>query len=115
MAHLLKHHYREAIAEFGRIVDPPSSICAFIAACHALLGEFDAASEQVAAYHRILKAKHNGHVSAEENAVQMRMDIGNFKEPEDQPSRSKDFVGRAYRYSSAERAHRRFWHFCDLW
>jgi adenylate cyclase len=83
MAYLLKHHYREAIAEFGRIVDPPSWICAFIAASHALLGESDTASKHVAAYQRILRAEHNGQVSPEENAVQMRMDIENYKKPED--------------------------------
>jgi hypothetical protein len=42
------------------------------------------ASTQVSAYHRILKVERNGQVSAEENAVQMRMDIENYKEPEDQ-------------------------------
>jgi hypothetical protein len=42
------------------------------------------ASTQVSAYQRILKVVRNDQVSAEENAVQMRMDIENFKEPEDQ-------------------------------
>ena len=83
-AHLLKHRYREAISEFGRIVDPPSWICAYIAACHALLNEANVASEQLAAYHRVLKAEHGGRVSAEENALQMRMDIATYKDQEDQ-------------------------------
>ena len=91
MAHLLKHRYHEAIAEFSRIVDPPSWICAFMAACHALLGELEAASKQTAAYHRILKAEHDGQVSAEENAVQMRMDFANYKQPEDQSLQIEGF------------------------
>jgi adenylate cyclase len=91
MAFLLKHRYGEAIVEFGRIVEPPSWICAFIAACHALLGEFGAASQQVAAYHRVLRTEHNGKVSAEENAVQMRMDIENYKHPEDQSLQIEGF------------------------
>ncbi|MGH6930440.1 MAG: tetratricopeptide repeat protein, partial [Dongiaceae bacterium] len=84
IALFLKHQYDGAIREFGRIVDPPSWICAFIAASHALLGEADAASEQLAAYLRILKMEHDGRVTAEENAVQMRMDISTFKNPADQ-------------------------------
>ena len=84
MAQLLKHRYREAISEFGRIVDPPSWICALVAACHALLGEANAASEQLAAYHRVLKSEHSGRISTEENAIQMRMDIATYKEQEDQ-------------------------------
>jgi adenylate cyclase len=83
-AHLLNHRYREAISEFGRIVDPPSWICAYIAACHALLNEANVASEQLAAYHRVLKAEHSGRISAEENALQMRMDIATYKDQEDQ-------------------------------
>ena len=91
MAHFLKHRFREAIAEFGRILDPPSWICAFIASCHALLGELDAAKEAVTAYQRILKMEHNGQVSAEENAVQMRMDIASYKEPADQSLQIEGF------------------------
>ncbi len=84
MAHFLKHQYDEAIANFGRIVDPPSWICAFIAACHALRDEADAASEQLTAYHRILNVEHSGRVSAEDNAIQMRVDISTYKNQEDQ-------------------------------
>jgi adenylate cyclase len=91
MAHFLKHRFREAIAEFGRILDPPSWICAFIASCHALLGEHDAAKEAVTAYHRILNMEHNGQVNAEENAVQMRMDIVSYKEPADQSLQIEGF------------------------
>jgi adenylate cyclase len=91
MAHYLKHRYHEAIAEFGRIIDSPSWICAFIAASHAMLNDLEAASGQLAAYHRILKAEHNGQVSAEENAVQMRMDIANYKELEDQKLQIEGF------------------------
>ena len=84
MAHFLKHQYGEAISDFRRIVDPPSWICAFTAACHALLGEGDAAGEQLAAYHRILNVEHGGRVSADENAIQMRVDILTYKRQEDQ-------------------------------
>ena len=104
MAYLLKHRYRDAISEFGRIVDPPSWICAFIAACHALLEEADAASEQLAAYHRILSVEHSGRVSAEENAIQMRRDIATYKNQNDQNLQTDGFRRRVYRCSAAIRA-----------
>jgi hypothetical protein len=41
MAHFLKHSFREATAEFEKIVDAPSWIHAFIAACNAKPGAGD--------------------------------------------------------------------------
>jgi hypothetical protein len=92
VAHLLTHRFPEAIAAFGRILDPPSWISAHIAACHSLLGEVDAAARQRAEYIRILGAEHEGRITTAMNEVQMRGDIATYLRREDRERLIAGFV-----------------------
>jgi adenylate cyclase len=78
VAQLLMRRPSEAIAAFGRILDPPSWISAHMAACHGFLGEKNAADQQRATYLRILGAEHEGRVTPAMNEAQMRGDIASY-------------------------------------
>jgi len=77
------HRFADAAATFGRIVEPPSWVCAYHAAACAMNGDDAAAREQVANYARLLERESAGAVTPE---LQMRRDVEDmslYKNPDD--------------------------------
>ena len=82
-AYFFKHLFREAIAEFERIVDPPSWIIAYLAASYAMNGDDEAAAEQANAYVRSLSHEFGEQADVAHSVDLMVKDIMLYKRPED--------------------------------
>ena len=82
-AHFFQHRFSDAIAAYERIVDPPSWIYAYLAACCAHDGDDEAAGRQVAAYQRSLIPEHGEQADLAHYMNEQVLDMNLYKRPED--------------------------------
>ena len=82
-AHFFQHRFREAIAAYERIVDPPSWIHAYLAASYAMNGDNETAGEQVRAHVRALSHEYGEQADIAHSMDLLVKDIMLYKRPED--------------------------------
>ena len=82
-SYFFKHLFRDAIAAFERIVEPPSWIHAYLAANYAMNGDDEAAAEQTKALERSLSHEYGEQADVAHFIEETVKDIMHYKRPED--------------------------------
>lgn len=82
-AHFFLHQYDKAIAAYELILDPPSWIHAYLAACFAISGDLESAAKKKAAWERSLRHEYGEQVETAWAMNFIVTDIEFHKRPED--------------------------------
>jgi tetratricopeptide (TPR) repeat protein len=82
-AHFFQHRFREAIAVYERIVDPPSWIIAYLAASYSMNGDDESALEQAKAFARSLSHEYGEQADVADHMGELTKNLTVYKRPED--------------------------------
>jgi len=82
-AHFFQHRFREAIAVYERIVDPPSWIIAYLAASYAMNGDDETAAKQAKAFVRSLSREFGEQADVAQFIDESVKNFMLYKRPED--------------------------------
>ncbi len=90
-ANYFTHRFAEAAAAYGRVLDPPSWVCAYHAAACAMNGDVAAARELGVTYARIARRESGENISLESEIRDQIRDLRLYKRTEDSDLMSEGF------------------------